>query len=316
MTLIPIAVSAALFLALAALIVWYGYRAYAKPGQTLDHLAAPIVGLPENLSYHVQPDGGVRVRRFLQWVGEKVPQDPASASITKKQLFAAGFRSEAALPVFFALRVIATVGCALLVFSLSRFSAWQPVVRYVVTAFTGVLVFMLANLVLEILINRYHDILRSALPDALDLLVVAVEAGLGLDQAMWKVSEELALTHPEISREFNLVCLEMRTGVKRADALRNMAERTLESEIRKFVAIMVQTDKFGTSIAESLRVHSEFMRVRRRQIAEEKANKLGVKLTLVVFFFILPAILVIAAGPAFLRIFKFLLPAMRSVGNG
>lgn len=313
--MIPLLVSAVLFVALGALILWYGYRTYAKPGETLQQLAAPISGLPLDIDYESKVRGDFRTRRFLQWIGEKVPQDPNIASMTRKQLFAAGFRSDAALPVFVALRLMASVGCAALVFSLSRFSAWLPVVRYSSTVFAGVLAYMLASLVLEILIDRYHDILRSSLPDALDLLVVAVEAGLGLDQAMWKVSEELALTHPEISREFNLVCLEMRTGVKRADALRNMAERTLEPEIRKFVAIMVQTDKFGTSIAESLRVHSEFMRVRRRQVAEEKANKLGVKLTLVVFFFILPAILIIAAGPAFLRIFKYLLPAMQSVSN-
>jgi tight adherence protein C len=313
--MIALLASLSLFFALAGVIVWYGYRTYARPGQTFEQLTAPVSGLGREFDIQEKKHGAYNVRKFLQWVGEKVPQDPATASITRKQLFAAGFRSDAALPVFVALRLLTAIGCGLLVFTFFRFSSSAPPLRYMVAGVAGFVSFLLFGLLLEILIDRYHETLRCALPDALDLLVVAVEAGLGLDQAMWKVSEELAPTHPEISREFNLVCLEMRTGVKRADALRNMGERTMEPEIRKFVAIMVQTDKFGTSIAESLRVHSEFMRVRRRQIAEEKANKLGVKLTLVVFFFIMPAILVIAAGPAFLRIFKFLLPAMRATGG-
>lgn len=313
-------ISVSLFVALAGLIVWFGYRVYARPSQTLEQLAAPVSGLSSTFSSPslIGPSftAGYQVRQWLQWVGEKVPQDPVTASITRRQLMAAGFRGDSAFPVFLGIRLLVTVLSVVAALVVTRLVSWHPLFEYGLWAIAALLGHMLSNLALDLLGDRYKDILRASLPDALDLLIVAVEAGLALDQALRKVSEELAHTHPEISREFSLVSLETRTGVKRADALRNMADRTMEPEMRKFVAIMVQTDKFGTSIAESLRAHAEFMRVRRRQIAEEKANKLGVKLTIVVFFFILPAILIISGGPAFLRVFKELLPALRSMGRG
>jgi tight adherence protein C len=142
-------------------------------------------------------------------------------------------------------------------------------------------------------------------------MVVSVEAGLALDQAIQYVSREVAITHPDISDEFQLVNLEIRAGKRRIDALRNLAERTGEPELRKLVAILVQTDRFGTSVADSLRTHSEYMRVRRRQEAEERAAKVGVKLVFPIFFLILPSILVVAAGPGLLQVFKYLFPLMK-----
>jgi tight adherence protein C len=143
-------------------------------------------------------------------------------------------------------------------------------------------------------------------------MVVCMEAGLGLDQALVNVSRELAITHKEISEELGLVSLEMRAGKRRSEALKNLATRTGEAETRKLVATLVQADRFGTSIADSLRTHSDFMRVRRRQEAEERAAKVGVKLVFPIFFFILPSMLVVAAGPGLLQLFKHLFPLMRS----
>lgn len=316
--MIPFLISATLFLVLASAIIWYGHRVYTRPAKAMEQLAAPVSGLPGALDSSATLAAearGFHVTHLLQWVGEQVPADPVTASFTRRQLMVAGFRSDAALPIFFGLRLLATFAAGLAALLAIRFTHLHPFLEIGLVAVAALLGHLISGFVLDLFGDRYKDILRSSLPDALDLLIVAVEAGLALDQALRKVSEELSLTHPEIAREFSLVSLETRTGVKRADALRNMAERTMEPEIRKFVAIMVQTDKFGTSIADSLRAHSEFMRVRRRQIAEEKANKLGVKLTIVVFFFILPAILIISGGPAFLRIFKELLPALRSIGG-
>jgi tight adherence protein C len=142
-------------------------------------------------------------------------------------------------------------------------------------------------------------------------MTVCVEAGLGLDQAILKVSEELRITHRDMAGEFGLVTLEMQAGKSRAEGLRNLAERTGETELRKLVAILIQTDRFGTSMAESLRTHSDFMRVRRRQEAEERANKVGVKLVFPIFFCILPAMLIVVAGPGLLQITKHLFPMMR-----
>jgi tight adherence protein C len=138
---------------------------------------------------------------------------------------------------------------------------------------------------------------------------------LGLDQAIQHVSRELAPTHKEVAEDLGLVTLEMRAGKRRADALRNLADRTDEPEIRKLVAILIQNDRFGTSMAESLRTHSDFMRVRRRQDAEERAGKVGVKLVFPIFFFILPSMLIVAAGPGLLQVFKNLFPMMRNFGK-
>jgi tight adherence protein C len=154
-----------------------------------------------------------------------------------------------------------------------------------------------------------------SLPDALDLLVVCVEAGLGLDQALVNVSRQLQTAHPELSDELSLLTAEMRAGKRRAEALRNLASRTGEDDLRKLVAVLVQADRFGTSIADSLRTHAEFMRTRRRQLAEEKAAKMGVKLVFPIFFFIMPTMIVVSVGPGLLQLIKNLMPMMKAVGK-
>lgn len=191
----------------------------------------------------------------------------------------------------------------------------NAILRIVLVAGGAALGFFGPNMMLDHLITSRHEKLRFSLPDALDLMVVCMEAGLGLDQAMVNVSRELEITHKEISEEFGLVSLEMRAGKRRSDALKNLATRTGEAELRKLVATLVQADRFGTSIAEALRTHSDFMRVRRRQEAEERAAKVGVKLVFPIFFFILPSMLVVAAGPGLLMLFKNLFPMMRGFGG-
>src|SRR5581483_7628563 len=164
---------------------------------------------------------------------------------------------------------------------------------------------------LEKKVAARQETLRLSLPDALDLLVVSVEAGLGLDQAIQHVARELSVSHPQLSEEMSLVTLEMRAGKRRSEALRNLAERTGESEVQKLVAILIQNDRFGASMGESLRQHSDFLRTRRRHEAEERAGKVGVKLVFPIFFFILPSMLIVAAGPGILQIFKYLFPMMK-----
>jgi tight adherence protein C len=180
----------------------------------------------------------------------------------------------------------------------------------------GLIGYFLPSLYLDSAITSRHERLRLSLPDALDLMVVSVEAGLGLDQAMQYVGRELATTHPELCLELQMVNLEIRAGARRVEALRHLADRTGEPELRKLVAVMIQTDRFGTSIADSLRTHSDFMRVRRRQEAEERAGKVGVKLVFPIFFLILPSMLVVAAGPGLLQVFKYLFPMMRNYQGG
>jgi tight adherence protein C len=153
--------------------------------------------------------------------------------------------------------------------------------------------------------------LRLALPDALDLMVICVEIGLGLDQSMMKVAQELRVVHPELSDELNIVNLEMRVGKTRTDALRDLAHRTGSEEIRTLVAMLIQTERFGTSIAQSLRVHSDELRTRRRQRAEELSAKTSVKMVGPLVFFIFPALMVVILGPAVITLIRQLSPALR-----
>jgi tight adherence protein C len=144
------------------------------------------------------------------------------------------------------------------------------------------------------------------LPDALDLLVICVEAGLALDQALLRVSQELRIAHPELCDELELVNSEMRVGKPRLDALRDLASRTGVEDLKSLVAMLVQTDRFGTSVAQSLRVHSEQLRILRRQRAEEQAAKTTVKMVPPLVFFIFPALFVVLLGPAVITITHFL----------
>ena len=144
-------------------------------------------------------------------------------------------------------------------------------------------------------------------------MVVCVESGLGLDQAILQVAKELDQAHPEISEEYALVNLELKAGKRRAEALRNMAERAGVDDLKKLVAVLIQADRFGTGVAQSLRAHADYMRVQSRQIAEEKAAKLGVKLVFPIFFCILPSLFIVTVGPVVMKIIRELLPMMNSI---
>ena len=305
-------ISLGFFCLLAIAISYYGYRLYVRPVRIGERLGAPVgMAEPALLQTVRAPQRGLLVR-IVEYIGEKVPVSPEDASLSRRQLMAAGFRSDLAVRVYYGSKIVACAGLLIAAFLLRNQLTSNAVMRIVLVVGGAALGFFGPNLVLDHLITRRHQKLRLSLPDALDLMVVCMEAGLGLDQAVVNVSRELATTHPEISEELGLVSLEMRAGKRRSEALKNLASRTGESELRKLVATLVQADRFGTSIADSLRTHSEFMRVRRRQDAEERAAKVGVKLVFPIFFFILPSMLVVAAGPGLLQLFKHLFPLMRS----
>jgi tight adherence protein C len=168
--------------------------------------------------------------------------------------------------------------------------------------------YLLPSMVLGRMAKRRQHRIRLALADALDLLVVSVEAGLGLDQAIQRVGEELAFAHKDLAEELRLVNLELRAGTGRVDALRNLADRTGVDDLASLVAMLIQTDKFGTSVAQSLRVHSDTLRTKRRQRAEEAAAKTGVKMVFPLVFCIFPAIWVVAIGPAAIKFVQVLFP--------
>jgi tight adherence protein C len=239
----------------------------------------------------------------LKKIGRVAPQSPAEMGKLQRKLTMAGYRSHEAIAVFFGIRL----GCALLVFALL---ASPVIVRpNLLVAITGAaLGYLLPTMALGRLAKRRQHRIRLGLADALDLLVVSVEAGLGLDQAIQRVGEEIAFAHPDLSDELRLINLELRAGKARSDALKNLGDRTGVDDIISLVAMLVQTDKFGTSVAQSLRVHSETVRTKRRQRAEEAAAKTGVKMVFPLVFCIFPAIWVVTIGPAAIKFVQVLVP--------
>ncbi len=305
-----ILIAVVLFTILMGAITYFGYRRYARPGRVYEQLGGQATFAMPSLDRLSETEPGLAVW-VMEQIGEKVPVSPEDATAIRKDLIAAGLRGERALPIYLGTRVLACVVLVLLALLFRSTITSNPILAIVIPVAAGFLGYFGPSFYLDHLISSRQERIRLSLPDALDLMVVSVEAGLGLDQAIQYVGRELAETHPDLSEEFTLVNLEIRAGKRRTDALRNLAERTGESELRKLVAILVQTDRFGTSIAESLRTHSDFMRTRRRQEAEERAAKVGVKLVFPIFFLIMPSIMIVAAGPGLLQVFKYLFPMMR-----
>lgn len=311
----PILISLILFLLLMVAISIYGYRLYARPGRIIEQLGTPVAAAePQLVSLTGQPQRG-RLITVIQTIGEKMPISPADASSARRYLIAAGYRSESAVKVYYGMKIVGCIVFLLVALFLRDAFTSVPVLRIVFLAAGGLAGYFGPNLVLEKLVDKRQERLKLSLPDALDLMIVCMEAGLGLDQAVVNVSRELHITHKDISDELSLVTLEMRAGKRRSEALRNLADRTGETELRKLISILIQADRFGTSIGEALRTHSDFMRVKRRQEAEERAGKVGVKLVFPIFFFILPSMLIVAAGPGLLQIFKYLFPMMSNFGQ-
>jgi tight adherence protein C len=231
--------------------------------------------------------------------------------VVRADLIAAGYRAENAVWIYFGLRAISAAVVVVMALLLRSSITSNPVLAIVIPIAAGFAGWFGPSYVLDSLVSARQERIRDGLPDTLDLIVVCVEAGLGLDQALQHVSRELMDVHVDISQELEIVNLEIRGGKRRIDALRGLSARTGEPELSKLVAVMVQTDRFGTSIADSLRTHSDFMRVRRRQEAEERAAKVGVKLVFPIFFLILPSMMIVVAGPGLLQVFKYLFPMMR-----
>lgn len=308
--MMPILLAGFLFALLLGVITMYGYRAYVRPSRIYDRVG----GVAESVS---EPGASVReqVVRIFEQIGDKIPLSPTEQTATRRDLSMAGYRSDAAVAVFYGIKVIGAVGLMLLALLIRDSIAENTVPRLVILIGCTGFGYYFPTMGLEKLVKKRQTQLRLSLPDALDLMVIAVEAGLGLDQALQYVSREIHNGHPELADELGLVGLEMRAGKRRGEALRNLAVRTGEAELRKLVAILTQSDRFGTSMGESLRTHSDFMRMRRKQDAEERAAKIGVKLVFPIFLFILPSMMLVAAGPALLKIFEDLFPMMQTFGK-
>lgn len=308
--MLPTLLAAFLFLLLLSIITFYGYRAYVRPSRIYDR-----VGGDADATNEPTVSTGQRVARLVESIGDKIPLSPSEQTVTRRDLTMAGFRSDNANAIFYGSKVIGSIvmfGIAMLI----KDALFQTTMsRIVVLIFCTGFGYYFPTLALEKMVKKRQLTLKTSLPDALDMLVIAVEAGLGLDQAMQYVAREIQIGHKELAEELTLVGLEMRAGKRRAESMRNLAERTGEPEIRKLVAILTQSDRFGTSMGESLRTHSDFMRLRRKQEAEERAAKIGVKLVFPIFLFILPSMMLVAAGPALLKIFEEMFPMMQNFGK-
>lgn len=242
-----------------------------------------------------------KVRDTVADLGKMLPA-PSTKSASKEQLLMirAGFRDPQAVLIIRGFKLL----LPLFLLGAVYFSGIYRTNPFLYFPGALLLGFVVPDFWLTWCVRRRQTRLRRSLPDALDLLVICVEAGLGLDQAILKVSQDLRITHKELSDEFQLVNLEMRVGKTRIEALHELARRTGLDDIKSLVAMLVQTERFGTSIAQSLRVYSDDMRVRRRQRAEEMSAKTSVKMVPVLVFFIFPALMVVILGPGVITLLK------------
>ena len=233
-----------------------------------------------------------RARSFL-------PKSPRSMGRVQRMMATAGYHGEWPALVF----VTVQLALPALVFATGvyLFGRGTPMVF---SALAAVAAYLVPNFWLAQKVDQRRTLIRNGLPDAIDLLIVCIEAGSGIDQALARVAEELAIAYPALARELDMICAEMRAGKPRMEAFKNFAERTKIDDVRSLVAMLVQTDRFGTSLGQALRTHADTSRTKRRQRAEEKAAKLGVKLLFPLVFCLFPAFYLVVLGPSVLRIFR------------
>ncbi len=265
-----------------------GARLRALGGQATQIPEKPAVKMKERLEQALDP------------ISKAIPLSPSDVSRTRAWLIQAGLREPRHVSFYFGARMVLAAigfGCVLLFFGFKSLA-----LLICVPAFG----FFIPRFLLKRMIKDRQKRITIALPDALDLTVICVEAGLALDQALMRVGKDLHHAHPDLSDEFHLVNLEMRAGKPRAEALRNLVDRTGVDDIRSLVGTLIQTDRFGTSIAQALRVHSDSLRTARRQRAEEQAAKTTIKMVPPLVIFILVPFLAVTVGPALIQAFRSL----------
>ena len=244
--------------------------------------------------------------RMAEPLNRIVPISAVEAEKLQKQMLQAGYRSQDAATAFRAIQITLIVAIPSLVLT-ACFLLNRPVTNFLIWGVLGAaLGFYLPRYVLRKKIARRQQKITWGLADAMDLMVVAVEAGLSLNAALNRVSEELKELHPEMHYEMDLVNLEIRVGRSREEALRNLAERTGVEDIRSFVALLIQADRYGSSIAKAVRVFADSLRTKRRQRAEQTSQKAALKLLFPLTAFLFPVIILVVLGPALLNLYDIL----------
>ena len=304
----PFLVTIFVFIALAVAVAFAGMKLYVKPKEAMERVVGGI-----DPSEHVPAHPSLAFHDLIKKLGNFIPQSPKDVTVMQRRLIRAGVRNENALKILYGAKAAGAITLPLITALAVTPSSADPSNKFASILIAAAVGFFGPNEYVRRMASKRQKEISRGLPNALDLLVVCVESGLGLDQAILQVSKELEHAHPEISEEFGLVNLELKAGKRRVEALRNLAERTGVDDLKKLVAVLIQADRFGTGVAQSLRAHADFMRIQARQVAEEKAAKLGVKLIFPIFFCILPSLFVVTVGPVAMRIIRDLIPMMNNI---
>jgi tight adherence protein C len=305
----PFFFAAVIFVVVSLIVATAAMKLWMRPKEAIERVTGVMVAGTEQAPAHPS----LVFQDMLKKLGTVLPQSPKDANVVQKRLIRAGFRTSNAIKTLYGAKVILGVLFPLLMTFAVANSDSDPSNKVMGVLAAAAAGFFGPNEYVKIMGKRRQKQIRRGLPNALDLLVVCVESGLGLDQSILQVAKELEHAHPEISEELALVNLELKAGKRRVEALRNLADRTAVDDLKKLVAVLIQADRFGTGVAQSLRGHSEYMRVQSRQQAEEKAAKLGVKLVFPIFFCILPSLFVVTVGPVIVKIIRELLPMMNNM---
>jgi tight adherence protein C len=299
------------------LVIGWGVWSYMQSRQKVNDWSIRAKG--QSLSHSTsqkndnQPSLKDQGMKLLERLGQvNKPKDQAVTTRLRASLATAGYRSPRVTVIFLGTRIFLAIllGLTFLVFGSEIMDGKEPMYFPIVLIGVMVMGFYFPQLWLSNTINKRKERLVNGFPDALDLMVVCVEAGLGLDQAISRVGHEVKQGHPDLGDEFILLNLELRAGLSREQGLRNLVNRTDLDDIRSLVALLIQTDRFGTSIGQALRVHSDSMRLKRRLKAEERGAQLPVKLMIPLILFIFPALMVVIIGPGAISLMRNLLPAM------
>ena len=302
MALTNLLIAAAMFITLAAAF-FFLMAAAMSPASLLGARLRALTGVRVE---EKKPGVQERLEQALSPLAKALPTSPAELSRMRLLLVQAGLREPRHATIYFGSRVALLAVAVIAVVSTNLFVV-DPMFAVGIVG----LGYVLPGMILRRRVKARQMAIRLGLPDALDLAVICVEAGLGLDQALQRIGEELRHVHKDLSEEFGLVNLEMRAGKPRAEALRNLAVRTGVDDMRALVAVLIQTDRFGTSIATALRVHSDALRTERRQRAEEAAAKTTIKMVPVLVFFIFPSMFFVSLGPAAIQLIRNLMPALK-----
>jgi tight adherence protein C len=298
-----------IFLLFAAGLSFAGVKLYVKPKEAIERVAG--TGMSGNDAAPIHPS--LLFHDLVKRLGTMVPASPKDVTVMQRRLIRAGYRNPNALKVLYGAKAICAVLLPAVTAALVLNSSASQTNKFGAILVAAAIGFFGPNEYIRMAAKRRQKQIQRGLANALDLMVVCVESGLGLDQAVMQVAKELEHAHPEISEELAIVNLELKAGKRRAEALRNLADRTAVEDLKKLVAVLIQADRFGTGVAQSLRAHAEYMRVQARQVAEEKAAKLGVKLVFPIFFCILPSLFVVTVGPVVMKIMRELMPMMNNM---